>query len=278
MSDTIRIAAVQLTSTRDRDHNLAHTRTLMEVAVQRGAQVVALPENFSCMCADEDKLAVAEDIETGPSVGFLRDFAREHAVSVVGGSVPLRVDDSHKVANAYLVVAPSGDILARYDKMHLFDVQVDGTDAYTESDSIAAGDRIVIADVLGVTMGFTICYDVRFPELYRALALRGAQVLFVPAAFTVPTGRDHWAVLLRARAIENSCYVVAIGQVGHHYGDRHTYGHSMIIDPWGSIIAEAGEEPGVIVGDIDMSHLVEMRRRVPSLSNVRSDIFGWPDD
>ena len=120
--------------------------------------------------------------------------------------------------------------------------------------------------------------DRYFPELYRALALRGAQVLFVPAAFTVPTGRDHWAVLLRARAIENSCYVVAIGQVGHHYGDRHTYGHSMIIDPWGSIIAEAGEEPGVIVGDIDMSHLVEMRRRVPSLSNVRSDIFGWPDD
>ncbi len=195
-----------------------------------------------------------------------------------GGSVPLRVDDPRKVANACLVIAASGDIVARYDKMHLFDVRVDGTDAYTETDSIAAGDAIVTADVLGVPMGFTICYDVRFPELYRTLAMRGARVLFVPAAFTVPTGRDHWAVLLRARAIENSCYVIAVGQVGHHYGDRHTYGHSMISDPWGTVIADAGEQPGVIVGDIDMSQVDEVRRRVPSLSNVRREIFTWPND
>lgn len=273
MADTIRVAAVQLTATQDRDRNLEHARALMTQAVEQDAQIVALPENFSFMGSDDAKRGAVEDVETGASVRFLRDFARDHSVAIIGGSVPLRVDDPNKVANACLVTSPSGEVLARYDKMHMFDVEVDGTDSYAESSFIQPGSEVVEVDLLGVTMGVTICYDLRFPELYRALAVRGARVIFVPAAFTVPTGKAHWATLLRARAIENTCYIVAIGQTGHHYGDRHTYGHSMVIDPWGEVVVEAGEEPSVVVADIDLNRVRDTRRRIPSLSNVRDDVF-----
>jgi len=276
---SLTVAAIQLTAGLDRDRNLAAAQSLMEDAVARGARLLALPENFSFMAAEQKKLAMAEDIESGPSVRFLREFARSHQVAIVGGSVPLRVANPKKVANSCLLVAPSGKIVARYDKMHMFDVAVDDRDTYVESHFIEPGREVVIADVLGVTVGLSICYDVRFPELYRALALRGARVIFVPAAFTVPTGRAHWAVLLRARAIENGCYVVAIGQVGHHYGERYTYGHSMIIDPWGRVITELDEdEPGVLCCDLDLELVNETRRRVPSLSHIRDELLGRHHD
>ena len=279
MAENIRIGIVQLTATQDRDRNLEHARELMARAVDKGASLLALPENFSYMAADNSKVSMGEDLESGASVTFLREFAREHSVALVGGTVPLKVNNPNKVANACLVIAPNGDIVARYDKIHMFDVQVDDRDAYVESAYIEAGGEIVVAELFGVPMGITVCYDVRFPELYRTLALSGARVLFVPAAFTVPTGRDHWEVLLRARAIENSCYVAAIGQVGHHYGDRHTYGHSMLIDPWGRIVAEAGgEDPEVLVADVDLAVLEETRVRVPSLANIRRDVFQLPGD
>jgi predicted amidohydrolase len=227
------------------------------------------------MAPEPKKLAVAEDIESGPSVRFLREFARRHGVAVVGGSIPLRVNDPDKVANGCLVVGPSGEVVARYDKMHMFDVAVDERDTHVESDFIEPGREVVTADVLGVTIGLTICYDLRFPELYRALAVRGARVIFVPSAFTVPTGRDHWKVLLRARAIENGCYVVAVGQVGHHYGERYTYGHSMVVDPWGKVVGElGGDEPGILCCDLDFDLVNETRRRIPSLSHVREELIG----
>lgn len=263
------IATIQLCSGQDRDENLARARALMEEAVKCGARLIALPEDLPVLGDDRDKVAIAEDLKTGPTVGFLRSFAAQHGVAVVGGSIPLKTTEATKVTNTCLVFDPSGELVARYDKMHLFDVRIDDDNTFDESRHIEAGGQVVTVDLFGHTMGLSICYDLRFPELYRSLALRGARVLFVPAAFTRETGRDHWEVLLRARAIENLCYVVAPAQSGEHGAGRVSFGRSMVIGPWGQVLAQCQDGEGFIVCDLDFDVLEEARRRLPSLRHVR---------
>ena len=267
---TIRIAAVQMCSRQDRVENLARAQALLEDAAQQGAQLIALPENFSFMDREGNKLQVVEDLDDGPTVRMLRDFAAAHSVVVVGGSVPLRADNDAKVTNTCLVFDTDGTLAARYDKMHLFDISLNAEHVYKESRYIEAGTEVVTFEAFGHTMGLSICYDVRFPELYRQLMLRGSKVLFVPAAFTVPTGKDHWAALLRARAIENQCYVVAPAQYGRHNEHRETYGRTMIIDPWGQILAQAPDRDGIIITtDLDLDYLDDIRQRLPCLEHLR---------
>lgn len=265
----IRTAAIQLTSTQNREGNLACADRLMTRAVERGAQLLALPENFSFLGREGDKVKYAEELDSGPSVRFLRAFAARYAVVVVGGSVPLRCPDATKVTNSCLVIDAAGGVVARYDKMHLFDVEIDRDHTFRESQYVESGTDVVTVELLGHTMGLTICYDLRFPELYRALALQGAEVLFVPSAFTRETGRDHWEVLLRARAIENLCYVVAPAQWGEHGGGRVSFGRTMIIGPWGQVLAQCQDGPGLAVCDLDFDVVATARKRLPSLTHVR---------
>ena len=267
--DKLFVAAVQLCSKQNREEILARARELMEEAVRRGAKLIALPENLSFLGTERDKVAVAEDLETGPSVEFLRSFAVEHRVAVVGGTIPLKTTNASRITNTCLVFDSSGELVGRYDKMHMFDVRVDEANTFIESEYVEAGDRVTTVELFGHTMGLSICYDLRFPELYRSLALRGAQALFVPAAFTRETGRDHWEPLLRARAIENLCYVVAPGQWGEHGEGRVSYGRSMIIGPWGQILAQCQDGEGVITCELDFDALKNARRRIPSLQHVR---------
>jgi len=264
---TLRIAALQMRSRQDRDDNLLRAQALLEEAVGRGAQLLALPENFSFLDREGKKVDAVEDLEQGPAVQLLRRFARTHAVTVVGGSVPLRA--GNKVTNTCLVFGPSGNVLARYDKMHLFDIFLDADHSFEESRYIAPGTVPVTFEACNHTMGLSICYDLRFPELFRQLALRGAKVLFVPSAFTWRTGSYHWEALLRARAIENLCYVVAPAQQGRHNDQRESYGHTMIIDPWGQILAQAPDNPGVVVADLDFAYQEAVRQKLPCLDHVR---------
>ncbi len=270
----LRVAAIQLRSAQDREENLTRASALMEEAVGSGAQLIALPENFSFLARDSDKIPVAETLETGPSVELLRSFAVRHNVAIVGGSIPLETRDPQKVSNTCLVFDETGDIKARYDKIHMFNVAVDDTNTFQESRSIQAGTEIVTLEVCGRTMGVAICYDLRFPELFRSLALRGADVIFLPSAFTRETGRHHWEVLLRARAIENLCYVVAPAQWGEHGAGRESFGHTMIVGPWGDVLAVRPEGEGVIVHDLDFDTVASARRRLPSLSHIRLPSIG----
>jgi nitrilase len=267
--NSVRTAAIQLSSTQDRERNLACADRLMTQAVERGAQLLALPENFSFLGRDGDKVKYAEEADSGPSIRFLKSFAARHDVAVVGGSVPLRCAGGTKVTNSCVVFGGAGGLVARYDKMHLFDVEIDQENTFRESRYVESGTDLVTADLLGHTMGITICYDLRFPELYRALALRGAEVLFVPSAFTRETGRDHWEVLLRARAIENLCYVVAPAQSGEHGAGRVSFGRTMIVGPWGQVLAQCQDGPGLVVCDLDFDVLADARKRLPSLTHLR---------
>ena len=239
----------------------------MEQAVAQGADVCVLPENFSFMAADGDKLQAAEDFETSESAGFLSSFARQHRVTLVGGSIPLRSSDPAKVSNSCLVYGPDGVLVARYDKMHLFDIALNDEVNFKESDYIRAGEAGVLTEIAGVQAGLTICYDLRFPELFRSYSNAGAQLIFVPAAFTVPTGQAHWEILLRARAIENQCFVVASGQWGRHSESRESYGHSILIDPWGQILASCPEGEGIAIADLDFAQLESVRRKLPALEH-----------
>lgn len=267
--DTMRVAAIQMCSTGNRDANLVRARALMEEAVDGGAELVSLPENFPFIGREGEQVRVAEDLDDGPSVQCLREFAVQHRVAIVGGSIPLKAADASKVTNTCLVFGPDGELVARYDKMHLFDVSVDEEHAFQESSYVEPGKRIVTASLLGRTVGLSICYDLRFPELYRAQALAGAEVLFVPSAFTVPTGKVHWETLLRARAIENQCYVVAPAQFGRHNARRASFGHTMIVDPWGQIVGQCQEKDTVLVCDVDFEFLKSVRNRLPSLEHAR---------
>ncbi len=263
----LRIAAIQMCSGQDRSANLAQVQSLMEEAVARGAQLIALPENFSFLAWEGAKLSVVEDLEHGLSIQLLRSFAAAHSVTIVGGSVPLKAGD--KVTNTCLVFDCTGAVIARYDKIHLFDVKLDAAHAFRESRYIVPGCELVTFKAYARTMGLSICYDLRFPELFRRLALRGAQVLFVPSAFTWRTGTYHWKLLLRARAVENLCYVVAPAQQGRHNDRRESYGHAMIVDPWGQILAQAPDRSCVIMADLDFDHLAQLRQRLPCLDHVQ---------
>jgi deaminated glutathione amidase len=261
-------AAIQMTSVPDLKKNLAQAEDLIELAVRQGAELVSLPENFSFLGEEKDKLAQASEIAV-ESEKFLKMIAQRFQITILGGGFPVPVDSTGKVYNTALLVGYNGEELSRYHKAHLFDVNVPDGNTYQESSTVKAGGDLPLiysSPQLG-NLGLSVCYDVRFPELYRHLSYAGADVIFIPAAFTAFTGKDHWQVLLQARAIENTCYVIAPAQTGTHYARRQTHGHAMIIDPWGLILADAGEKPGVAIAEIKPSRLEQVRRQMPSLQH-----------
>ena len=260
-------AAIQMTSVPNLEKNLVQAEELIELAVRQGAELVSLPENFSFLGLETDKIAQAAAIASATEK-FLKTVAQRFQVTILGGGFPVPVD-SDRVYNTALLVSPNGEELYRYQKVHLFDVNVPDGNTYRESSTVMAGTELPTvypSPELG-NLGISICYDVRFPELYRHLAYKGADILFIPAAFTAYTGKDHWQVLLQARAIENTCYVIAPAQTGQHYALRQTHGHAMIIDPWGVILADAGEKPGVAIAEINPVRLEQVRRQMPSLQH-----------
>jgi predicted amidohydrolase len=264
-----RAACIQLRSTDDVAENIRQTALLVREAAARGASFIATPENTTLMAPDAGaKLASSFDEAHDPALPVFSALAKELNVWLLIGSLAIKVSDS-KTANRSFLFAPDGSITARYSKIHLFDVALAGGESYRESNTVEGGDAAVLADTALGPVGLTICYDVRFPRLYRKLAQKGAFLLTVPSAFTVPTGEAHWHVLLRARAIENGAFVVAPAQGGLHANGRKTYGHSLIVAPWGEVLAEAGTEPGVILADIDPALSVLARARIPSLQHDR---------
>lgn len=271
-ASALRAAAVQMCSTADVAENLEAAARLIESAAAAGASLITLPENFAILGAREiDKVAVMETDGSGPIQDFLAAAARRHRCTLVGGTVPLRSHDPQRIRAACLVYGPDGERLARYDKMHLFDVELHEQDeVYRESATIEPGDELVVADTPAGRIGLAVCYDLRFPELFRTLGERGVDLLVVPAAFTESTGRAHWEVLLRARAIENLCYVVAPAQVGTHASGRRTYGHAMLINPWGEILGELqGDAPGVATALLDHAQCAALRASFPALGHRR---------
>jgi predicted amidohydrolase len=269
------VAAVQLNAGADKQANIDRAGQLVARAAAAGARLVVLPEKWNGFGSSKILRACAEGLDDGPSVAAMGDWAREHAIHLVGGSITER-SGSGRLFNTSLVFDPSGDLVATYRKIHLFDVEVGGH-VYRESDVEDPGEEIATADVEGWTVGLSVCYDLRFPELYRILTLRGANVLVVPAAFTMATGRDHWELLLRARAVENQCYVVAADDWGEHPGGRRTYGRSMIVDPWGVVIAQASDGDAVVTATIDMARVEEVRTSLPALANRRPPAYDWPE-
>jgi len=263
-------AAVQMSSQGDVGENLAAAARGVREAADRGASVVVLPENFAYFGDEPGKREVAEDLAgRGPIVTALRDVAREKNVTVIAGGMPERSSDPARPYNTCAAFGPDGSLLARYRKVHLFDVDIADGASYRESGSTSAGTGPVTMSIDAVGVGLSVCYDLRFPELYRALSLAGVEIIVVPAAFTLVTGKDHWMVLLRARAIESQAYVVAAAQWGKHPRGRHTFGKSCIIDPWGDVIAQASEGEGVVVASLDLDYLTRVRRNLPALVHRR---------
>ena len=266
-----KVAAIQMTSGHVVEDNLAAAALLLREAKDLGADVACLPENFSFIgLKDSDKLNIAEPDGEGPIQEFLRDTARRLGLWILGGTTVIKGDSAARVANASLLIDANGKRVARYDKIHLFDVTIPGRDErYLESTHVTPGREAVIADTPVGKLGLSVCYDMRFPELYRDLVARGAEWLAMPAAFTVPTGRAHWETLLRARAIENLCYVVAPAQSGTHTSGRETYGDTLIADYWGQVLSRLAKGNGVITADIDLAKQAETRARFPALDNRR---------
>jgi deaminated glutathione amidase len=267
----LRVACIQTSSGADISENIKQCHSLVQNAAGQGAQLVALPENAFLMRdpAQKEAFPLFSQAEH-PGVQAACSWARECAVWLLVGSVAVLPDTgATKLLNRSLLISPQGLVVATYDKIHLFDVTLPGGESYAESSRFAAGERMVVVPTPLATLGLSICYDVRFPHLYRAMATAGAQLLMVPAAFTYTTGTAHWEVLLRARAIENGCFVVAPAQTGTHPGDRRTFGHSLIIDPWGRVLANGGTEVGVVLADLDLAQVDEIRTRLPSLAHTR---------
>jgi len=264
-------AAIQMASSPNVSANLLSAGQLIAEAADAGAKLIVLPENFAIMGEHEqDKVKVREVEGEGPIQDFLSNTAKKHGVWLVGGTIPLVANADNKVRAACLVYNDQGEQVARYDKIHLFDVNVPGTDeVYKESDSIEAGNHIGMVDTPYGKLGIAVCYDLRFPEFFRTAATEGVEILAVPAAFTAETGAAHWEVLLRARAIENQCYVIASNQGGFHINGRKTFGHSMIIDPWGVILDCYKTGTGFVRADIDLEKLEKMRQSFPVLQHRR---------
>jgi nitrilase len=263
-----------MTSSHVVEDNLAAAAGLLREAKDRGAEIACLPENFSFIgLKDADKLQVAEADGAGPVQDFLSKTARELKLWILGGSTPLKGDSDRRVANTSLLYDGAGKRVARYDKIHLFDVTVPGrNERYLESKHVTPGESVVVADTPVGRLGLSVCYDMRFPELYRALVSRGAEWLAMPAAFTVPTGLAHWETLLRARAIENLCYVVAPAQAGTHTSGRETYGDTLIVDFWGKVLSRLAQGAGVITAEFDPALQAETRARFPALENRRLEL------
>jgi predicted amidohydrolase len=269
----VRAAAIQLNSTDDAPRNRATAERLIREAAGRGAALVVLPEKWNLL-AQPDRMAVAAEPLDGPSIAWARSLSRELRVDLVAGSIVERAGDGGKPFNTSVHVGPDGEVRAVYRKLHLFDVEVEGV-VYRESDAERPGDELVVSALAdGTALGMSICYDLRFPELYRALAARGARVLAVPSAFTLATTRDHWEVLLRARAIEDQAFVVAANQVGAHPPGQRCGGRSMIVDPWGLVLARAPDGEAALVADLDFAAQDAIRARLPALAHRRDDVGG----
>lgn len=256
-----------MTSTPDKSRNLAAAHDLMLEARDRGAELVALPENFALLTDDSRQFLEEAETLKGITVESLREWAAEQDLWILGGSVALKTKTPGKLTNTSLLISPDGDIVARYDKIHLFDVKLSGDRDYHESEHIQPGKKTVVVETPLGRMGLSICYDLRFPELYRDLAAKGAHVIFVPSAFTTLTGKAHWDVLTRARAIENQAFVVAPAQTGQPHPGRQTHGHSRIIDPWGRILAERPQGQGIVYAELDFRELERIRRELPALAH-----------
>ena len=270
--DTLRVACIQMNAIDDVAANLLRAGDLLEKASGQGVRLALLPENFAFMGADDASKRQAAECESQSHVlAFLAEHAARLSMSIIGGSVLLRDEGSDRLRNTSVAFSAKGECLATYDKIHLFDADVQG-EAYRESDLIRAGDTPQTAKIEGWDVGLSICYDLRFPELYRHYSVAGCQVLTVPSAFTVPTGKAHWRPLLRARAIENQCYVLAAGQWGTHPGGRSTWGHSMIIDPWGEVLESKKEGDAVLVADMSQESLGSVRSKFPVLKHRKLGI------
>jgi predicted amidohydrolase len=274
MADSIRVACVQMTSRADRAANLEKADRLVARAAATGADVVVLPEKWDAI-GDHDELHAAATPLDGETVETMRGWARTHGITLVGGSISERREGREKLSNTCVVCDPEGEIVAVYRKIHLFDVEAGGF-VYRESDAEEPGDEPVVAEVEGWPVGLTVCYDIRFPELYRVLALEGALLFTVPAHFTLYTGKDHWELLLRARAVENQCYLAAAAQIGETLPGRLSYGRSSIVDPWGIVLAQAPDEETVISAQLDRARLDAIRERFPSLASRRPAAYKWP--
>lgn len=269
MANRLMAACVQVNAGPEMEPNLRVAADLIRRARDSGATLITTPENVSMVVLGRDRLLDRLRPEAEhPAIPVFADLARETGAWLLAGSLGIRLDGD-RAANRSMLFAPDGAVVARYDKIHMFDVDLPGGESYRESATFQPGETAVLAPTPWGPLGLTICYDLRFAALYRALAQAGAALLTVPAAFTVPTGRAHWHVLLRARAIETGCYVLAPAQCGTHDAGRRTFGHSLIIDPWGEVLADGGEEPGVIVAELDLDRVAEVRAMVPSLRHDR---------
>jgi predicted amidohydrolase len=273
----LKVAAVQLNSTTDAAANLAVADRLTRAAAADGASVIVLPEKWTAMGPDEELRALAETLD-GPAIAWARASARELGVDLIAGSILERVPGRAKLANTSVHVDPQGELRAVYRKLHMFDVEVAGR-VYRESDLEEPGDELVLSETAdGLELGLSICYDLRFPELYRILAVRGARAFPLPAAFTLATTRDHWETLIRARAIENQAFVIAANQIGAHPGGSRSGGRSMIVDPWGVVLAQAPDTEGQIVAELDLERQHEIRAQLPALANRRPEVYRWREE
>ena len=272
MPDTIRVACVQLTSRDEKAANLERAERLIARAAAQGADIVVLPEKWNAIGDTATLHQAAEPLEGGESVDAMSEWAARHGITLVGGSITERREGRDKLSNTCLVFDPQGALAGVYRKIHLFDVEVGGH-VYRESEAEEPGDELVSVEAEDWIVGLSICYDVRFPELYRVLALDGADLFTVPSHFTLHTGRDHWEVLLRARAIENHCYVAAAAQVGETRPGKPSYGRSLIVDPWGLVLAQAPDEEGIVSAELDRGRLEQVRRNLPSLASRRPEAY-----
>jgi len=280
-----KIAAIQMASGTNVSANLLEVSRQISSAVNAGAKLIVLPENFAVMTLqDADQIKVAEDEGTGPIQDFLSEQAKNNNVWIIAGTIPLKLKSDHphyknKIHAACLIFNEKGERVGRYDKIHLFDVHLEITsETYNESETIEAGNKAVVIDTPFGKIGLAICFDLRFPELFRQLVLQGAEIIVLPSAFTAITGKAHWEVLLRARAIENLCYMVASAQGGYHVNGRETYGDSMIVDPWGMVIDRLAQGSGYVVADIDIENIKNIRQNFPVLQNRKISCTLSKDD
>lgn len=266
-----KVAAIQMASGPNVKANLAEAEKLIKIAVQQEAELVVLPENFAIMGTSEmDKVKIAEDFGQGLLQDYLKEQAVSHNIWLVGGTIPIRSKEKGKVYSACLLINPQGEVVVRYDKIHLFDVTIEASnESYTESETITAGDNVVVVDTPFGRLGLGICYDLRFPELFRAMVEQKMEICALPSAFTSLTGRVHWESLLRSRAIENLSFMIAADQGGYHVGGRETHGDSMIVDPWGQVLNRLPHGTGVVVANIDIAKLEHTRKMFPALDHQR---------
>jgi deaminated glutathione amidase len=273
----LNVAIVQMNSQEDKGANVAAALDLIDRAAATGARLVALPEVWPYLGPDDVSRDQAETIP-GPISEALSQRARRHGIYIHGGSIYEKRPGDPGVYNTTVVIDPTGEIIAHYSKIHMYDVVLDGIAEYQESATVTPGNETTITEIDGIPVGLTICYDLRFPELFRILALKGAQAIVLPAAFTLMTGKDHWETLIRARAIENELYMIAPAQWGTHPPGRWCYGRSMVVDPWGTVVTTAPDGVGIAYATVDPSRVSAVRRQIPSLANRRPEAYRWPEE